>query len=57
MASWQAHVMTFVIRRFVRARLLRSPNLETLRKVFNASQPGVPRGCEAKQESLGGVPG
>ena len=56
MASWQAHVATFFTRRMVRARLVRSPGLDTLRKVFNGAQPSVPRGCEAKQESVGGVP-
>ena len=57
MASWQAHVVTFFTRRLVRARLARSPDLVTIRKVFNASQPSVPRGCEATRESIGGVPG
>jgi monoterpene epsilon-lactone hydrolase len=57
MASWQAHMMTFLIRRFVRDRFIRSPNLATLRKVFDGQQPRVPRGFEATQQTLGGVPG
>jgi monoterpene epsilon-lactone hydrolase len=57
MASWQAYVTTFFTRRLVRARLVGSPDAATIRKVFNASQPSVPRGCEAKRESIGGVAG
>lgn len=57
MASWQAYVATFLARRIVRARFVRSPNVATIRKVFNASKPPVPRGCTAKEEVLDGVRG
>jgi acetyl esterase/lipase len=57
MASWQAKVATFFTRRFVRAPLVRSPDVATIRKVFNATKQRVPRGCHAREDILGGVRG
>jgi acetyl esterase/lipase len=57
MASWQAHVVNFLTRRFVRVPLLRSPTLATIRKVFNARQPPIPKGCTAIQANIGGIDG
>jgi monoterpene epsilon-lactone hydrolase len=56
-ASWQARVATFFTRRFVRARLVRSPDVTTIRKTFNATKQRVPRGCHAREDILGGVRG
>jgi acetyl esterase/lipase len=57
MASWQAHLVTFFTRRLVRAPLLRSPELATIRKVFSRARPALPRGCTIISETIGGVAG
>ncbi|MBC7982911.1 MAG: alpha/beta hydrolase [Candidatus Obscuribacterales bacterium] len=57
MASWQAHVANFILRRTVRAKLVRSPTPETLRKAFGTMRPAVPRDCAATQAVVGGIRG
>lgn len=57
MASFRAHLLNFVLRRTVKAQLLRSQSAATIRKLFNASQPATPRDCRASNQTLGGVPG
>ncbi len=57
MASWQAHLVAQLCKWTVKGPLVRSPTPETIRKIFNASRPKVPRGCNAKQELINGVSG
>jgi monoterpene epsilon-lactone hydrolase len=57
MASWQAHLANFVLRRTVKARLVRSPTPETIRKSLGSMRPGIPRDCVATQTIVGGING
>ena len=57
MASIRAHLASQVCKLIVKRPLVRSPTIETIRKVFNANHPPVPKGCTARDESVGGVNG
>ncbi|HYM33886.1 MAG TPA: alpha/beta hydrolase, partial [Steroidobacteraceae bacterium] len=53
----QAHVVSWICKLAVKRPLVKSPTVATIRRVFNARHPPVPRGCTAKTDSVGGVPG
>lgn len=57
MASWQAHVVTFLARQVIRKPLLRSPDVKTLRKVLGGVRVPKPRGYEATSATLNGIRG
>jgi monoterpene epsilon-lactone hydrolase len=57
MASWQAHVVSWLCKQTIKRPLRKSPTTETIRRVFNAQHPNIPRGCSAREEVLGGVRG
>jgi monoterpene epsilon-lactone hydrolase len=57
MASWQAHIANFILRRTVKAKLVRSPTPVTIRKALGAMRPPVPRDCRATPASVGGIAG
>jgi monoterpene epsilon-lactone hydrolase len=57
MASWQAHIANFVLRRTVKAKLVRSPTPATIRKVLGSMRPPVPRDCRVTPASVGGIAG
>jgi len=57
MASWQAHVASWVCKWTIKRPLVRSPTAVTIRKVFNAPKPAVPPGCTAREETIGGIRG
>src|SRR5689334_7355381 len=57
MASWQAHVVAWICKQTIKRPLAKSPNLNTIRRLFNAPQPPVPRGCTAQDAIVGGVRG
>jgi epsilon-lactone hydrolase len=56
-ATWQAHVVTAICKFAIKRPLNRSQSKETIRKVFNATRPPVPRDCTAIDEVIGGVRG
>jgi monoterpene epsilon-lactone hydrolase len=57
MASWQAHVATFILRRTVKAQLTRLLTPATIRKALGAMRPPIPRDCDAQQTSINRIPG
>ena len=57
MASWQAHFFAAACKFAIKRPLVKSPNVATIRKVFNAQQPRVPRDCSATSDTVGGVRG
>ena len=57
MATWQAHVVSTICKFAIKRPLKRSQTKETIRRVFNAPHPPVPRGCTASDETIGGIRG
>jgi monoterpene epsilon-lactone hydrolase len=57
MASWQAHVAVFILRRTVKARLTRLLTPTTIRKALGSMRPPIPFDCEAQQTGINRVPG
>jgi acetyl esterase/lipase len=57
MASWQAHVITWVCKWTIKRPLVKSPTLVTLRKILGATLHPVPRGCTAQDGIVGSARG
>jgi len=57
MASWQAYVTNFVLRRTVKAKVLRSPTPDTLRNVLGRMRFPISDDCRASSDVVGGVAG
>lgn len=57
MASWQAHLTSWVIRRRFKPRLHRTAELGDLRRLFTPPPFKVPRGIRIAAAMLNGVPG
>jgi epsilon-lactone hydrolase len=57
MASWQAHVVTFIAKRTIKRPLVKAPGTATIRKVFNQSVRTSRRGFKTEPATLGGVRG
>jgi acetyl esterase/lipase len=57
MASWQAHVVTWVCKWTIKRPLVKSPSLATLRKTLGRTLHPVPKSCTAQQNVVGGVHG
>ena len=56
MASWQARMAAFIVRRRVRPRLGSMADIAAVRRVFNTPLPS-PRGVVYRADTVGGVPG
>lgn len=59
MASWQAHALDIACRVFVKRKMKKSPDLQTVRAALsgNGRVPPVPQGTRIEPATLGGVPG
>jgi monoterpene epsilon-lactone hydrolase len=57
MASWQAHVMSFVLRHTFKPRLARSKNALKARAIMNSGKFRTPASVRITPASSGGVPG
>jgi acetyl esterase/lipase len=57
MASWQARVVKTLCKFMIKRPLTRSPDKDTIRRVFNISRSPAPRDCTAMNETVGGVRG
>jgi acetyl esterase/lipase len=57
MASWQAHVMSFVLRHTFKPRLARSKSAERARAIMNSGKFKTPSDARISKVTLGGVPG
>lgn len=55
--SWQAHTLSFLLRRTFKPRLARAQTMEQIRKVFQAGTPPLPANCSAIPDVVGGVAG
>lgn len=57
MASWQAHIANFILRRTVKAKLASEPTPVVIRRALGSMRPPVPRSCVATEMDVGGIPG
>jgi acetyl esterase/lipase len=57
MATWQAHIMSFILRRTFKPRLARATNAQHARAIMNHSVFKTPAGIKITSATLGGVPG
>ena len=55
--SWQAHTLSFLLRRTFKPRLARAQTMEQIRKVFQAGTRPLPANCSATADIVGGVAG
>jgi acetyl esterase/lipase len=57
MASWQAHLISFVLRHVLKPRLARASSVEQTRAAFRGSKTPLPPGCTIHASRVGGIPG
>ena len=57
MASWQAHLMSFLLRHLLKPRLVKASGVEQVRSAFRGRNTPLPPGCVVKPGRVGGVPG
>jgi acetyl esterase/lipase len=57
MASWQAHVVVWILKRRLKRRLVQSRNVGDSRRILRPPPFHVPANVTIRQESIGGVPG
>jgi len=55
--SWQAHTLSFLLRRTFKPRLARARTIEQVRKAFHFGTPPLPASCDAVPDVVGGVSG
>ena len=57
MASWQAYLVASMCKLLIKRPLHKSPDIVTIRRVFNASRSPASRGCKLEADELNGVRG
>ncbi len=57
MASWQAHVTTWLLKRRLKPKLARTSDALEVRRLLQPRPVAVPRGVRITAQSVGGVPG
>jgi acetyl esterase/lipase len=57
MASWQAHLISFMLRHILKPRLAKASTIEQTRAAFRGSKTPLPSGCSIQASHVGAVPG
>lgn len=57
MASWQAHLISFMLRHVLKPRLAKAETVEQTRAAFRGRKTPLPPGCTITAARVGGVPG
>ena len=57
MASWQAHVLDALIRVQVKRKMMKKPDLATVRALMNGGKLPAPKGVDYSPDTVGGVAG
>jgi len=57
MASWQAHLISFMLRHLLKPRLAKAVTIEQTRAAFRGTKTPLPAGCTINAARVGGVSG
>lgn len=57
MASWQAHLISFMLRHLLKPRLIKATTAAQTRAAFRGGKTRLPAGCTIQPARVGGIPG